>query len=108
MTTRSATDPQHLDTEVVAPGGWQRHATLRDGTAVLLRQIRPEDRDRLAAGLRELSPESRYLRFHEDLTEFTPDSSRTSPRSTTSTTRRSWRSTSTDRTTRDRGGPLHP
>jgi RimJ/RimL family protein N-acetyltransferase len=71
MTTRPATDPQHLDTEVVVPGGWQRLATLRDGTAVLLRQIRPQDRDRLAAGLRALTPESRYLRFHQDLTDLT-------------------------------------
>jgi RimJ/RimL family protein N-acetyltransferase len=73
MTTRSATDPQHLDTELVAPGGWQRHATLRDGTAVLLRQIRPQDRDELAAGVRALSPASRYLRFHADLAELTTD-----------------------------------
>ncbi len=73
MTTRPATDPQHLDTATVARGGWQRRTTLRDGTAVLLRQIRPQDRDRLAAGLRELSPASRYLRFHEDLVEFTPE-----------------------------------
>jgi RimJ/RimL family protein N-acetyltransferase len=73
MTTRSATDPQHLDTETVAPGGWQRHTTLRDGTAVLLRQIRPRDRDQLAAGVRALSPASRYLRFHEDLAELTTE-----------------------------------
>jgi GNAT superfamily N-acetyltransferase len=73
MTTRPATDPQHLGPEVVAPGGWRRHTTLRDGTAVLLRQIRPEDGDRLAAGLRELSPTSRSLRFHQDLAEFTPE-----------------------------------
>ncbi|MEX2550065.1 MAG: GNAT family N-acetyltransferase [Nitriliruptoraceae bacterium] len=73
MTTRSATDPQHLDTATVAPGGWQRRTTLRDGTAVLLRQIRPQDRGRLAVGLRELSPASRYLRFHEDLVEFTSE-----------------------------------
>jgi RimJ/RimL family protein N-acetyltransferase len=73
MTTRTATDPQHLDAATVAPGRWQRRTTLRDGTAVLLRQIRPQDRDRLAAGLRELSPASRYLRFHEDLVEFTPE-----------------------------------
>jgi RimJ/RimL family protein N-acetyltransferase len=72
MTTRSPTDLQHLDTTVVVPGGWQRHPTLRDGTAVLLRQIRPQDRDRLAAGLRALSPASRYLRFHADLAELTP------------------------------------
>jgi RimJ/RimL family protein N-acetyltransferase len=74
MTTRTATDDlQPLTAEVVAPGGWHRHTALRDGTAVLLRQIRPEDRDRLAAGLRELSPGSRYLRFHRDLSEFTPE-----------------------------------
>lgn len=73
MTTRSATAPQHLDAAVVAPGQWQRHLTLRDGTAVLLRQIRPQDRDQLAAGLRELSPASRYLRFHEDLAELTSE-----------------------------------
>jgi RimJ/RimL family protein N-acetyltransferase len=73
MTTRSTTDPQHLDAATVVPGGWQRRTTLRDGTAVLLRQIRPQDRERLADGLRELSPASRYLRFHEDLTEFTPE-----------------------------------
>jgi RimJ/RimL family protein N-acetyltransferase len=73
MTTRTATDPQHLDAATVDPGRWQRRTTLRDGTAVLLRQIRPQDRDRLAAGLRELSPASRYLRFHEDLVEFTPE-----------------------------------
>lgn len=73
MTSRSASDPQDLDAATVAPGAWQRRTTLRDGTAVLLRQIRPQDRDMLAAGLRELSPSSRYLRFHEDLTEFTAD-----------------------------------
>jgi RimJ/RimL family protein N-acetyltransferase len=36
---------------------------LRDGTPVLVRPIRPDDRDRLAAGFRRLSPESRYRRF---------------------------------------------
>jgi RimJ/RimL family protein N-acetyltransferase len=73
MTTTSATDQQHLDAATVVRGRWQRRATLRDGTAVLLRQIRPQDRAQLAAGLRALSPESRYLRFHEDLVEFTPE-----------------------------------
>jgi RimJ/RimL family protein N-acetyltransferase len=73
MTTTSATDQPHLDVATVVRGRWQRRATLRDGTAVLLRQIRPQDRDELAAGLRALSPESRFLRFHEDLVEFTPE-----------------------------------
>lgn len=43
---------------------WHRYVALRDGTRVLVRQIRPEDRDRLAAGFEQLSPASRYLRFH--------------------------------------------
>jgi RimJ/RimL family protein N-acetyltransferase len=67
-------DPFH-----VVDGGWHRELELRDGSRVLLRQIRPEDRERLAEGLRRLSPASRYLRFHrvidhltdEQLTELT-------------------------------------
>jgi RimJ/RimL family protein N-acetyltransferase len=43
-------------------------ARLRDGERILLRPIRPEDRDELAAGMHRLSPESRYRRF------FTPTS----------------------------------
>jgi RimJ/RimL family protein N-acetyltransferase len=54
-----------------ARGEWGRRATLRDGTNVLLRQIRPEDRDRLVEGLRALSPASRYLRFHADVDQLT-------------------------------------
>lgn len=73
MTPPGAPDGEHLDAATVIPGGWQRRTTLRDGTNVLLRQIGPQDRDRLAAALRELSPTSRYLRFREDLTEFTPE-----------------------------------
>lgn len=42
---------------------------LRDGTKVLLRPIEPEDRERLAEGLRRLSPRSRYLRFHTSVDE---------------------------------------
>jgi RimJ/RimL family protein N-acetyltransferase len=52
--------------------GWQRRAALRDGTPVLLRQIESTDRDRLAQGLRELSSDSRYLRFHADVEELSP------------------------------------
>jgi RimJ/RimL family protein N-acetyltransferase len=52
-------------------GEWHRRATLRDGTPVLLRQIRPEDRHRLAEGFRRLSPASRYLRFHTEMEDFT-------------------------------------
>ncbi|MFU8839895.1 MAG: GNAT family N-acetyltransferase [Nitriliruptoraceae bacterium] len=55
------------DPFVVVAEGWHRRTTLRDGTPVLLRQIRPEDRERLAEGLRRLSRASRYLRFHTDV-----------------------------------------
>jgi RimJ/RimL family protein N-acetyltransferase len=41
---------------------------LRDGEQIVIRPIRPEDREELAAGLERLSPESRYRRF------FTPTS----------------------------------
>jgi GNAT superfamily N-acetyltransferase len=40
--------------------------TLRDGTRVRLRTIRPTDKDRLVAGLARLSRQSRYLRFFTD------------------------------------------
>lgn len=72
MTERAAredTDPG--DPFAVAPGGWHRHTTLRDGTRILLRQIRPEDRGRLVEGLRQLSAASRFLRFHADVTRLT-------------------------------------
>jgi RimJ/RimL family protein N-acetyltransferase len=58
MSERSDPDPL-----TPLPGEWSRATTLRDGTSILLRQIRPSDRDRLATGLQELSAASRYLRF---------------------------------------------
>jgi RimJ/RimL family protein N-acetyltransferase len=36
---------------------------LRDGEQILVRPIRHDDREELAAGVRRLSPESRYRRF---------------------------------------------
>lgn len=37
--------------------------SLEDGTSVHLRPVIPEDRGRIAAGVRQLSPDSRYYRF---------------------------------------------
>jgi GNAT superfamily N-acetyltransferase len=71
MGTEPPIGEDQLDPLEVAPGEWGRRATLRDGTSVLLRQIRPADRGRLAEGLRRLSPASRYLRFHTDIEELT-------------------------------------
>ena len=44
---------------------------LRDGQQIEIRPIRPDDRGELAAGIKRLSPESRYRRF------FTPTSTGT-------------------------------
>ena len=62
-----------LDPLTAVRGEWSRRTSLRDGTPVLLRQIRPDDRDRLAEGLRRLSPASRYQRFHADVDELTAE-----------------------------------
>jgi GNAT superfamily N-acetyltransferase len=45
--------------------GWEWHelAWLPDGTAVLLRLLRPEDAPLLLEGFERLSPDSRYRRF---------------------------------------------
>ena len=37
--------------------------TLKDGTSALLRPVIPEDKWRIAAGLVQMSPQSRYFRF---------------------------------------------
>lgn len=47
--------------------------TLRDGTRVRVRPIEPRDRDRLAEGMRRLSPRSRYFRFHTTVDELSED-----------------------------------
>jgi GNAT superfamily N-acetyltransferase len=42
---------------------YSEHGVLSDGTEIVLRLIRPEDKDLLRAGFDRLSPESRYARF---------------------------------------------
>jgi acetyltransferase len=51
------------------PGAFE--ARLRDGRRVRVRRIGPDDRRRLVAGLRRMSPRSRYLRFHRFVSELT-------------------------------------
>ena len=48
-------------------------ARLRDGTAIVIRPIGPEDAEREQAFVRALSPESRYFRFMNTLRELPPD-----------------------------------
>ena len=55
------------------PDEWHRRAELRDGTQVLLRPIRAQDRQRLAEGMARLSPRSRYLRFHTEVEELSEE-----------------------------------
>lgn len=47
--------------------------TLRDGTAVLIRLVEPEDKEKFVAGMARLSMRSRYLRFHTGIEHLTPD-----------------------------------
>lgn len=42
---------------------YAEQATLRDGTVVVVRPIRPDDKELLRRGFLRLSPESRYRRF---------------------------------------------
>jgi len=44
--------------------GWRERATLRDGTEVLLRPVRADDKALLREGFEKLSEHTRYLRFH--------------------------------------------
>ena len=44
----------------------------RDGERVLVRPVHPQDAELATRFVRELSPESRYNRFHQPLNELTP------------------------------------
>jgi RimJ/RimL family protein N-acetyltransferase len=66
---RRGSDPEVAD-DVVSE---ERAVTLRDGSRALLRPIRPDDKWRIAEGLKLLSPRSRYLRFHADIESFSDE-----------------------------------
>lgn len=51
----------------------QWNEKLRDGTAVLIRPIRPEDAERERLFIESLSPESRYFRFLEGMRTPSPE-----------------------------------
>ncbi len=52
------------------------HTTLRDGTPVVLRHIRPDDAAELRRAFERLSPESRYRRFFGGVAQLTDASLR--------------------------------
>lgn len=56
----------------VAAASFPRRATLRDGTPVELRFVRPEDKDELARRFAGLSAESRRNRFHAPVVALSP------------------------------------
>lgn len=55
------------------PGGWPRAATLRDGSTVHLRPIRPQDAAELSALHERLSPETAYQRFFTIMARLPPN-----------------------------------
>src|SRR4029453_11205530 len=60
--------PQHAP-----PAAVHATAVLRDGAAVHLRAIRPDDEERLRIAFGRLSPRSVYRRFFHPVTALTPD-----------------------------------
>jgi RimJ/RimL family protein N-acetyltransferase len=55
------------------PPDTRLHLALEDGTPVLLRPVTPEDRPRLAEGLKRLSPRSRLSRFFSPFPHLSED-----------------------------------
>jgi len=58
-------------------------AQLPDGTDVLVRPIRPEDAEMLQEFVRQLSPETKYFRYMQNIKELTATCSSASRRWTT-------------------------
>jgi GNAT superfamily N-acetyltransferase len=52
--------------------GFRAVAALRDGTAVCVRAIRPDDKERMRIAFEKLSPQTVYKRFFHHLTDLTP------------------------------------
>lgn len=55
------------------PACYNRSEQLKDGTAVRVRAVRPEDKDRFVAAFRNLEKESVYTRFFYNKRELTPE-----------------------------------
>lgn len=57
-------------------GAGESVITLKDGTAVVIRPIRPDDVDALLESFRHLSPQTIYQRFFTNLHELPPEMAR--------------------------------
>jgi acetyltransferase len=55
------------------PSELVRHTSLKDGTLIRIRPIRPEDADLLQEFVRNMSSESKYFRFMQAIEELTPE-----------------------------------
>ena len=80
-TTMKATAEERLDPVGSVSGqayaaGVRAAAVLRDGTAVCIRAIRPDDKDRLRLAFGRLSDASVYHRFFHMVNELTPEALR--------------------------------
>ena len=64
--------PAHLSTTPY-PNQYEFHETLKDGTAVLIRPIKPEDADAHHCMVSGFSPQTRYFRFFSLREEITPE-----------------------------------
>jgi GNAT superfamily N-acetyltransferase len=49
------------------------HVSLANRTPVIIRPVRPEDKARIVNGMRQLSAESRHLRFFTENAELSPE-----------------------------------
>lgn len=56
--------------------GFRARAVLRDGTAVCVRAIRPDDKERVRIAFERLSPQTVYRRFFHHMTALTSDNLR--------------------------------
>ena len=54
------------------PTEWERHTTLRDGTGILVRPVRPEDEPLYGPFFTEATPQDLRLRFFAPVKEFGP------------------------------------
>ncbi len=71
-------EPQNTDSQLPAnyPADWVSAAVLADGTAVVLRPIRPDDASRLQEGFTHLSAESIYYRFLDSTNQISDEQAR--------------------------------
>jgi len=67
----SSDDAAGADAQAYA-SGLRARAALRDGTAVCLRAIRPDDKERIRIAFMKLSPQTVYKRFFHPITDLTP------------------------------------